>query len=63
MLKIRERYKIALTVHDAAVILVPESEKDEALAYIVECMSVAPDWARGLPVTCEAHYGQSYGEC
>jgi len=63
MLKIRERYKIALTVHDAAVIVVPEAEKDEALAYIVECMSVAPDWARGLPVTCEAHYGQSYGEC
>ena len=63
MLKIRERYKIALTVHDAAVIVVPEAEKDEALAYIVECMSVAPGWARGLPVTCEAHYGQSYGEC
>ena len=63
MLKIRERYKIALTVHDAAVIVVPEAEKDKALAYIVECMSVAPDWARGLPVTCEAHYGQSYGEC
>ena len=63
MLKIRERYKIALTVHDAAVVVVPEAEKDEALAYIVECMSVAPDWARGLPVTCEAHYGQSYGEC
>jgi len=63
MLKIRERYKVALTVHDAAVVVVPEAEKDEALAYIVECMSVAPDWARGLPVTCEAHYGQSYGEC
>ena len=63
MIKINEKYRVALTVHDAAVIVVPEAEKDEALAYIVECMSVAPDWARGLPVTCEAHYGQSYGEC
>jgi DNA polymerase len=63
MLKIQERYRVALTVHDAAVILVPESEKDEALAYIVECMSVPPDWARGLPVACEAKYGHSYGEC
>jgi DNA polymerase len=63
MLKVQERYRVALTVHDAAVIVVPEAQKDEALAYIVECMSVAPDWASGLPVTCEAHYGYSYGEC
>jgi DNA polymerase len=63
MLKIQERYRVALTVHDAAVILVPESEKDEALEYIVECMSVPPDWAKGLPVACEAKFGHSYGEC
>jgi DNA polymerase I-like protein with 3'-5' exonuclease and polymerase domains len=63
MLKIQERYRVALTVHDAAVVVVPEAQKDEAMAYIIECMSVAPDWASGLPVTCEAHYGYSYGEC
>lgn len=63
MLKIQERYRVALTVHDAAVVVVPEAQKDEALAYIVECMSVAPDWASGLPVTCEAKWGYSYGEC
>ena len=63
MLKIQERYRVALTVHDAAVILVPESEKDEALEYIVECMSAPPDWAKGLPVACEAKFGYSYGEC
>lgn len=63
MLKIQERYRVALTVHDAAVVVIPEGEKDKALAYIVECMNEAPEWARGLPVTCEAAYGQSYGEC
>jgi DNA polymerase len=63
MLKINERYRVALTVHDAAVIVVHESEKDEALAYIVECMSTPPKWASGLPVTCEAKYAQTYGEC
>jgi len=63
MLKIQERYRVALTVHDAAVILVPESQKDEALEYIVECMSAPPDWAKGLPVACEAKFGYSYGEC
>jgi DNA polymerase len=63
MIKINERYQVALTVHDAAVIVVPEAQKDEALAYIVECMSTPPEWARGLPVTCEAKYAHTYGEC
>jgi DNA polymerase len=63
MLKIQERYRVALTVHDAAVIVVPELEKDEAMKYVIECMSVPPEWARGLPVACEAKYGHSYGEC
>jgi len=62
MLKIQERYRVALTVHDAAVVVVKEAELDNALAYIVECMKWTPDWARGLPVTCEAHYGESYGD-
>jgi DNA polymerase len=63
MLEIQKRHRVALTVHDAAVILVPESEKDEAMKYVIECMSVPPEWARGLPVACEAKYGHSYGEC
>ena len=63
MIKINEKYRVALTVHDAAVIVVPEAEKDEALAYIVECMSTPPEWAWGLTVTCEAKYAQTYGEC
>jgi DNA polymerase len=63
MLKIKERYAVKLTVHDAAVVIVPEEQKDEALAYIIECMSVPPAWASGLPVACEAKFAQSYGEC
>jgi DNA polymerase I-like protein with 3'-5' exonuclease and polymerase domains len=62
MLQINQRYRVALTVHDAAVCVVPAEELDEALAYVVERMSEAPDWARGLPVACEAHYGESYGD-
>ena len=62
MLKIQERYRVALTVHDAAVVVVKEEELNSALAYIVECMNWAPDWAKGLPVTCEAQYGESYGD-
>ena len=62
MITINERYPVALTVHDAAVCVVPEEEVDEACKFIVECMSKTPDWAKGLPVACEAHYGYNYGE-
>jgi DNA polymerase len=63
MLKIHERYPIALTVHDAAVPVVKQAELAEALAFVTETMSTAPSWAAGLPVACEAKYGRSYGEC
>jgi DNA polymerase I-like protein with 3'-5' exonuclease and polymerase domains len=63
MLKIRERYRPVLTVHDAAVIVVPKSELDQAVAFITEVMSTPPKWAEGLPVACEAKYGESYGDC
>jgi DNA polymerase len=63
MLKIRERYRPVLTVHDAAVIVAPKNELDKAVAFITEVMSTPPDWATGLPVACEAKYGESYGDC
>jgi DNA polymerase len=62
MLKLTERYRPVLTVHDAAVCVVPEDEVDEACAWIVEVMSTPPDWAKGLPVACEAQVGKNYGE-
>jgi DNA polymerase len=63
MLAIKERYRPVLTVHDAAVIVVPEQELEDALAFIVQVMSTPPEWAAGLPVACEAKYGRSYGDC
>jgi DNA polymerase len=62
MIAINDMYPVALTVHDAAVCVVPEEEVEEACRFIVECMSKTPDWAKGLPVACEAHYGYNYGE-
>jgi len=62
MIAIHERYPVVLTVHDAAVCVVPEEEVDKACRFIVECMSHTPEWAKGLPVACEAHYGYNYGE-
>lgn len=63
MLSINVRYRPVLTVHDAAVIVVPENELHHALAFITKVMSTPPTWAVGLPVACEAKYGISYGDC
>lgn len=63
MLKIREKYRPVLTVHDAAVIVVPEGEVKEALDFVTKVMSTPPDWCPDLPVACEAKWGESYGSC
>lgn len=63
MLMLREKYRPVLTVHDAAVLVVPDEELQDALAFITQVMSTPPTWAIGLPVACEAKYGRSYGDC
>jgi DNA polymerase len=63
MLAINVRYRPVLTVHDAAVCVVPKAEVEEAVEFIKQVMSTPPEWAPGLPVSCEAKYGESYGEC
>ena len=63
MIEINKKYRPVLTVHDAVVNVVPETEVDEALSFITSTMSTPPSWATGLPVACEAHDGSSYGAC
>jgi DNA polymerase I-like protein with 3'-5' exonuclease and polymerase domains len=63
MLKVNECYRVVLTVHDAAVVVVKKQELDEAMKYIIDVMSTPPNWAAGLPVACEANHGESYGDC
>jgi len=63
MLRIAKRYKVALTVHDAVMAVVPEEERDEAIKYIHDCMSWRPSWAKTLPLACEIGAGKSYADC
>ena len=63
MLRIAKRYKVALTVHDAVMAVVPEEERDEAIRYIHDCMSWRPSWAQTLPLACEIGAGKSYADC
>ena len=52
-----------LTVHDAAVVVVAKGDITPVLDKVTKIMSAPPAWATGLPVACEAKYGESYGDC
>ena len=63
MLAIQKRYKIALTVHDAVYLVVPEDEAEEALAFVINAMRKAPDWLPGIPLDAEGGYGKTLLDC
>ena len=63
MVKISEQYRPVLTVHDSVVCIAKKDDADNALKYIMGIMSTPPTWGTTLPITCEAAYGDSYGEC
>mgnify|MGYP003671161661 FL=1 len=62
LLAVNKLYPVTLTVHDAGVWVVPEDERETALAFITKAMSTPPQWCADLPVACEAKSGPSYGE-
>jgi DNA polymerase len=63
LLRIRKKYKVVFTVHDAVACVAPKEEAEEAMAYVMECMRFVPAWAQGIPLNCEAGMGESYGDC
>jgi len=63
LIHISKRYKVVLTVHDAVACIAPKEEAKEAMAYVMECMRYTPTWAEGIPLNCEAGFGESYGDC
>jgi DNA polymerase I-like protein with 3'-5' exonuclease and polymerase domains len=63
MIEIAKKYRVVLTVHDAIACVVPESEAEEARAYIEQCMRTPPPWATGLPLNCESGMARTYGDC
>jgi DNA polymerase I-like protein with 3'-5' exonuclease and polymerase domains len=63
MLRMSKKYKVALTVHDAVMLVVKEEERDEAIKYVDECMNWRPKWAETLPLACEIGVGNNYSDC
>jgi len=62
LIKISKRYHIALTVHDECCIVVPESEAQEALDFMLTIMRTPPSWAPDLPLDAEGGIGDNYAE-
>jgi len=63
MLLIAKKYRVVMTVHDAIACIVPKDEVERAKEYVEVCMRIRPEWAKELPLNCEAGYGESYGDC
>jgi DNA polymerase len=63
MLMIEKELRVVLTVHDAIACVVPESQAEQARAFIEECMRTSPKWAEGLPLNCESGMAHTYGDC
>jgi DNA polymerase len=56
------RYKVALTVHDEVVSVVPTPAAKWCLEYMLEVMKVPPKWCADLPVSCEGDIGKNYAD-
>jgi DNA polymerase len=61
MLKVAQKLRVVMTVHDAVGVIAPVEQADAAQAYVEQCMRTAPKWAAGLPLNCESKIGASYG--
>ena len=63
MLRTAKKYSVALTIHDAEYLIVPEEEGPEALAFAIKCLCTPPSWAQELPLDAEGGYGPTLGDC
>lgn len=63
LVRVSRKFKVALTVHDAIGVIVPEAQEATGLEFVELCMRMRPEWAPDLPLNCEGGSGESYGDC
>lgn len=57
LLRIQARYPVALTIHDALYIVVPEEQAEEARQFVQTVMTTPPEWLPMLPLGVEIKTG------
>lgn len=62
MLKVLTRFRIAWMTHDEVVAHVHRSMAEEALAWIISLMSIAPSWAPGVPLAAKGGFDECYSK-
>jgi DNA polymerase len=62
MLRIQKRYPCVLTVHDEAVVAVPENEAAEAEKWVLAQMIKEPSYLPGIPLAADTGVGERYGD-
>jgi DNA polymerase len=62
MLRIQKRYQCVLTVHDEAVVLVPDEEAEIAEPWVLEQMVAEPRYMPGIPLAAETGAAKRYGD-
>lgn len=62
LLKINERYRVVLCVHDEIVALAPKGEADTCLKFMLETMAIPPVWMPDLPLKAEGGYAKNYSK-
>ncbi len=55
-------WKCVTTTHDEFALCVPEDEAEYASEVLTTVMTVAPEWAAGLPLAAEGGFGTCYGD-
>lgn len=61
MLRTAKRYPVAGTVHDEQIVVVPESESQDALPWVIEQMTLEPAYMPGIPLAAEGGVHRRYG--
>jgi DNA polymerase I-like protein with 3'-5' exonuclease and polymerase domains len=52
----------ASSTHDEGLMIVRESEAEQAQTQVEEIMRVSPDWAPGLPLDVETGFAREYSK-
>ena len=60
LIHVAKKYPVVMTVHDELVMLCKDTEADDCVAYVKQCMTTAPSWCPDLPLGCEVGVGDNY---
>ena len=62
MVRVGNSYPIALSIHDAIYLVVPENKAQEALDFLMGEMTKTPTWMPGIPLAAEGKIGKTLKE-